>query len=47
MKTVANCTNLGDAQHFKMVLDASGIPAFIPDELSAGVAPHHFFASSS
>lgn len=47
MKTVANCTNLGQAQHYQMVLDASGIPSFIPDELSAGIAPHHFFSSSS
>ena len=47
MKTVANCLNLGEAQHFKTVLDAAGIPSFIPDELSAGIAPHHFYTSSS
>lgn len=47
MKTVTNCTTLGEAQHFKMILEATGIPSFIPDEMSAGIAPHHFFSSSS
>ena len=47
MKTVANCLNLGEAQHFKTVLDAAGIPSFIPDEMTASIAPHHFFTSTS
>ena len=47
MKTVANCLNLGEAQHFKTVLEAAGIPSFIPDEMSAGIAPHLFYTSGS
>ncbi|MDB6109285.1 MAG: hypothetical protein JWR69_1035, partial [Pedosphaera sp.] len=29
-----------------MQLEAAGIPAFIPDELSAGIAPYLFFTAS-
>jgi len=46
MTTIANCLNLDEAQSFKMILDSAGIPSFIPDEASAGVAPHHFLTSS-
>jgi len=40
--TIANCFDLGQAQQLKTLLESEGIEAFIPDEFSAGVAPHHF-----
>jgi hypothetical protein len=46
MKTVANCNDLFEAQRLKSLLEASGIPAMIPDEITAGVAPHHFLTMS-
>ena len=46
MKTVANCANLGEAQTLKMILESEGVESFIPDELTASIAPHHFFTSS-
>jgi hypothetical protein len=46
MKTIANCSNLTEALQLKMVLEAHDIPSFIPDEMMAGVAPHHFLTSS-
>ena len=46
MKTIANCINLDEAQSFKMMLDSAGIPSFLPDEASAGIAPHLFMTSS-
>jgi hypothetical protein len=42
MVTVARCQNLFEADRLKMVLENAGIPAFIPDELTAGIAPQHF-----
>ena len=46
MKTIANCYDLMQAQQIKGVLDAAGIPALIPDESVAGIAPHHFLTDS-
>jgi hypothetical protein len=46
MTTIANCLNLGEAQHLQMLLDASGIDSFIPDEFTAGLAPFQFFGNS-
>lgn len=46
MTTVANCFDLNEALRLKMALEASGIPAFIPDEMTASVAPHHFLTSA-
>jgi hypothetical protein len=46
MVTVARCFDLSEAIHLRMLLEASGIPAFVPDEASASVAPHHFLAGS-
>ncbi len=46
MITIAQCLNLGEAQQLKTRLEAEGISAFIPDEMSAGVAPHHFLTTS-
>jgi hypothetical protein len=42
MKTVANLGSLQQAQNLKLVLGSMGIDSFIPDEVSAGVAPHFF-----
>lgn len=42
MKTVANLGSIQAAQDLKLKLGSAGIEAFIPDEISAGVAPHLF-----
>ena len=42
LKTVANLNNLIEAEQWKARLAASGIRAFIPDAVSAGVAPLFF-----
>ena len=42
MKTVANLGSIQQAQNLKLVLGSMGIDSFIPDEVSAGVAPHLF-----
>ncbi len=42
MKTVARFNTLEQAQTAKLGLGAAGIEAFIPDEMSAGVAPMFF-----
>lgn len=47
MITVANCLTLDQALALQSLLDANGIPSFIPDEATAAVAPHHFFTQSS
>jgi len=46
MTTIANCFDLNEAMHLKMVLESCGIPSFIPDETAAGIAPHHFLTDS-
>jgi hypothetical protein len=46
MTTVANCFDLNEALRLKMVLESAGISSFIPDEMTAAVAPHHFLTSS-
>jgi hypothetical protein len=45
MVTVAQCSDLTHAFRLKMLLACSGIDSFIPDENSATIAPHYFFAS--
>jgi hypothetical protein len=42
MKTIANFASLQEAQALKLTLGSVGIEAFIPDETTAGVMPHHF-----
>ncbi len=42
MKTIANFGTLMEAELLKLKLASCGIDAFIPDELTAGVAPHIF-----
>ena len=42
MVTVANCFTIYDAQRLQIALQANGIESFVPDEISAGLAPHFF-----
>jgi hypothetical protein len=46
MITIAKCRNLDEALGLRSLLEASGIPAFIPDENTASVLPHHLTARS-
>ena len=46
MRTVANCSNITEAQGIRIVLGASGIKSFIPDENVATAAPHLFATKS-
>jgi hypothetical protein len=44
--TVANCADIHEATSIQVALDSAGISAFIPDEVTAAIAPHHFATSS-
>lgn len=46
MITIANCFDISEANRLRMALESAGIPAFIPDEMTASIAPHHFLTSS-
>ena len=46
MITIANFGTLMEAELLKLKLASFGIEAFIPDELTAGVAPHIFATKS-
>lgn len=46
MRTVANCLNITEALRIRIILDASGISSFIPDENVATVAPYLFATKS-
>tara|TARA_B100001057_G_C22747312_1_gene910260 strand:- start:296 stop:538 length:243 start_codon:yes stop_codon:yes gene_type:complete len=46
MKTIAHFGTLMEAELLKLKLASFGIYAFIPDELTAGVAPHIFATRS-
>ena len=46
MITVANCFDFTEANHLRMVLESAGIPAFVPDEMTAMIAPHWFLNAS-
>jgi hypothetical protein len=46
MRTVANCLNITEAQRIGIILDASGIKSFIPDENVATAAPYLFATKS-
>ena len=46
MKTIAHFGTLMEAELLKLKLASFGINAFIPDELTAGVAPHIFATRS-
>jgi hypothetical protein len=45
MTTIANCRDLNEALRLQMLLGCGNIESFIPDENSATLAPHYFFAS--
>ena len=45
MITVATCFSIVEANRLKMVLESSGIPVFIPDEMTASAAPHFLTGS--
>lgn len=47
MKTVANLGSIQEAQSLKLMLGSFGIEAFIPDEISAGIAPYLFVGQRS
>jgi hypothetical protein len=40
MITVTTCSNPAEAMLLRSLLEANGIPAFVPDELSAQTAPN-------
>jgi hypothetical protein len=40
MITVTTCSNPAEAMLLKSLLEANGIPAFVPDELTAQTAPN-------
>ena len=46
MKTVAQFNSLEEALILKLELGSCGIDAFIPDEMSAGVAPNIFLTKA-
>ncbi len=45
MQTIATLNELAHAQILKSALEDAGIPAFIPDELTAQNAPPYLWAS--
>jgi len=45
MITVTTCSNLAEAQLLKALLDDAGLPAFLPDELTANSAPQLVFGA--
>jgi hypothetical protein len=45
MTTVATCSNIAEAQLLRSLLDAAGITAFLPEEVTANTAPQLLFAS--
>jgi hypothetical protein len=47
MITVAQCSTVDEALLLRSVLEGSGIPAFVPDELTGQTAPPYLFASTS
>ena len=47
MTTIRRCNTIEQATMLKLLLEGSGIEAFIPDEMSAGVAPFLFEGSNS
>ena len=45
MTTIAHCNTVDEALLLRSVLEGSGIPAFVPDELIAQTAQQNLFAS--
>jgi hypothetical protein len=46
MITIANCLDLSEVQHLRIALESAGIPIYVPDELTATVAPFQFFSNT-
>jgi hypothetical protein len=47
MITVATRNTIDEALLLRSVLEGSGIPAFVPDELTGNMAPPYLFASAT
>lgn len=47
MTTIAQCFSIDEALVLRSVLAGSGISAFLPDELTAGVYPSALFSNAS
>ncbi len=45
MTTLTTCSNIAEAQLLKSLLDAAGIRAYLPEELTANAAPQFLFSS--
>ncbi|MEO6002868.1 MAG: hypothetical protein ABIZ04_07315 [Opitutus sp.] len=45
MTTIAHCNTIDEALLLRSVLEGSGIPSFVPDELIAQTAPQNLFAT--
>lgn len=45
MTTITKCGDLQQALLIKSILEGSGIPAFVPDELTAQNAPPYIWAT--
>jgi hypothetical protein len=45
MITLTTCSNIAEAELLKSLLDAGGIQAFLPEELTANAAPQLVFSS--
>ncbi len=45
MTTIATCSSIDEAQLIKSLLDAAGIAAFLPEEMTANSAPQLVFGS--
>jgi hypothetical protein len=44
MTTLTTCSNIAEAELLKSLLDASGIKAYLPEELTANAAPQLLFS---
>jgi len=44
MVTVAHCSEISQALLVKSLLESEGIPAFVPDELTASTAPPYMWS---
>lgn len=45
MTTLTTCLDIAEAELLKSLLEASGIKAFLPEELTANAAPQFVFPS--
>lgn len=45
MITIASCFDIVEANRLRMALESAGIASFIPDEMTASIAPHFLLGS--